>query len=65
MIKRLTLPRNNGIKTGYWSPRNKPELIEALAAYEDTGLSPQEILALKAEHALQVIREVEEHEKED
>ena len=36
-MERLTHPRSSGIKTGYWSPNKKDELIERLAAYEDTG----------------------------
>ena len=42
-MERLTHPRNSGIKTGYWSPNKKDELVERLAAYEDTGLTPEEI----------------------
>lgn len=44
-MDRLTHKRSNGIKTGYWSP----ELIERLAEYENTGLTPQEIYKLKAD----------------
>ena len=44
--ERLTLKRVNGIKHGYWSPAKKDELIERLAAYENTGLSPEEIIDL-------------------
>ena len=32
----------------YWSPATKSQLIERLAAYEDTGLTPDEIRALIA-----------------
>ena len=46
-MNRLTHPRNSGIKTGYWSPNKKEELIERLAAYEDTGLTPEEVEQLK------------------
>ena len=46
-MERLTHPRNSGIKTGYWSPNKKDELVERLAAYEDTGLTPEEIKELK------------------
>lgn len=46
-MNRLTHPRDNGIKTGYWSPNKKDELIEQLAAYEDTGLTPEEVEQLK------------------
>ena len=45
---RLTHKRANGIKTGYWSPNKKEELVQRLAAYEDTGLEPREIQALAA-----------------
>lgn len=48
MMERLTHQRSSGIKTGYWSPNRKDELVERLAAYEDTGLDPQEIYSLKA-----------------
>lgn len=47
-MERLTHSRCSGIKTGYWSSNKKDELVERLAAYEDTGLSPEEIRALKA-----------------
>ena len=40
---RLTHERNNGIKSGYWSPEKKEELVQRLAAYENTGLEPKEI----------------------
>ncbi len=43
---RLTHERNNGIKTGYWSPAKKEELVQRLAAYEDTGLDPEQIREL-------------------
>jgi hypothetical protein len=46
-MERLTHERNNGIKTGYWSPNKKDELVSALAAYEDTGLTPEQIMELK------------------
>lgn len=49
-MERLTHPRNSGIKTGYWSPNKKDELVERLAAYEDTGLTPEEIERLKKQH---------------
>ena len=49
-MERLTHPRCSGIKTGYWSPNKKDELIERLAAYEDTGLTPEEIERLKEQH---------------
>lgn len=46
-MNRLTHQRNSGIKTGYWSPNKKDELVTALAAYEDTGLTPEDIMELK------------------
>lgn len=50
VMERLTHPRNSGIKTGYWSPNKKDELIERLAAYEDTDLTPEKIERLKEQH---------------
>ena len=55
-MKRLTHARSNGIKTGYLSPNKKEELINRMAEYEDTGLTPQEIYSLKASTILKVIR---------
>lgn len=46
-MNRLTHERCNGIKTGYWSPEKKDELVKALAAYENTGLTPDQIQELK------------------
>lgn len=46
-MNRLTHSRSNGIKTGYWSPNKKGELVERLAAYEDTGLSPEDVAELR------------------
>ena len=46
-MERLTHKRANGIKEGYWSPNKKQELVDALAAYEDTGLTPEQIRVLK------------------
>ena len=40
---RLTHKRNNGIKTGFWSLNKKQELVDRLAAYEETGLTPENI----------------------
>lgn len=45
-MERMTHERASGIKTGYWSPNKKGDLVQRLAAYEDTGLEPQEIRAL-------------------
>ena len=46
-MERLTHKRVNGIKEGYWSPKNKQELIDRLAAYENTGLTPEQVQQLK------------------
>lgn len=46
-MTRLTHERVNGIKTGYWSPAKKEELVQRLAAYEDTGLEPEEIMDVR------------------
>lgn len=51
-MNRLTHPRNSGIKTGYWSNSKKDELIEQLAAYEDTGLTPEEVAKMKERYML-------------
>lgn len=42
-MNRLTHKRENGIETGYWSPNKKQELIDRLAEYESTGLSPEQL----------------------
>jgi hypothetical protein len=39
--ERLTHKRANG--QGYWTQRKKEELLMRLAAYENTGLTPEEI----------------------
>ena len=41
-MNRLTHERCGGIKTGYWSPEKKEDLVNALAAYENTGLTPED-----------------------
>lgn len=46
-MNRLTHERSNGIKTGYWSPNKKDELVARLAEYENTGLTPVEIAKLQ------------------
>ena len=46
-MERLTHERANGIKTGYWSPSKKQDLVDRLSEYEDTGLTPDEINALR------------------
>lgn len=45
-MQRLTHERSNGIKTGYWSPEKKEDLVARLAEYENTGLAPDEIESL-------------------
>ena len=34
-LTRLTHKRESGMKSGYWSPNRKEELVERLAEYED------------------------------
>ena len=46
-MERLTAPRCNGIKSGYWSTAKKDDLVQRLGQYEDTGLTPEEIKALE------------------
>ena len=55
-MERLIHPRSSGIKTKYWSPNKKDELVERLTAYEDTDLTPQEIYSLKAGTILKALR---------
>lgn len=45
-MDRLTAPRCNGIKSGYWSTAKKDELVQRLGQYEDTGLTPEEVREL-------------------
>lgn len=42
-MERLTSPRSNGIKEGYWSPERKETIVQRLAQYEDTGCTPEDI----------------------
>ena len=51
-MERLTSPRCNGIKTGYWSRENKEKLVQRLAQYEDTGLTPEQIRELAEKHSI-------------
>lgn len=46
-MERLTAPRCSGIKSGYWSTAKKDELVQRLGQYEDAGLTPEEIRALR------------------
>lgn len=43
-MERLTAQRCNGIKTGYWSPAKKDDLVQRLGPYEDIDLEPAEIV---------------------
>lgn len=63
-MERLTHPRSSGTKTGYWSPNKKDELIERLAAYEDTGLTPEEAEALDSFERSQVGKMLKELNEE-
>lgn len=60
-MERLTHERCNGIKTGYWSPEKKEELVKALAAYENTGLTPDQIQELKERDTAKAPTEVDEY----
>ena len=46
-MERLTHKRVSGIKEGYWSPNKKQELVDRLAAYENTGLTPEQVQQLQ------------------
>lgn len=58
-MKRLTSIRCSGIKSGYWSPHKKDDLVQRLGAYEDTGLTPDEIRSMIREK--QIREEGAEH----
>lgn len=58
-MERMTLERVNGIKTGYWSPKTKEEIVQRLAEYENTGLTPMEIKAWDELGGYTVIGEVQ------
>ena len=62
-MDRLTHKRSNGIKTGYWSPEKKDALVERLAEYENTGLTPQEIYKLKADGFMEILGTIFGEEK--
>ena len=51
-MERLTHERVNGIKTGYWSAATKEALVQKLAAYENTGLTPEDIKSALTEDAV-------------
>lgn len=59
-MERLTHKRANGIKEGYWSPNKKQELVDTLAAYENTGLIPEQIRELKKRNILKPARPISE-----
>jgi hypothetical protein len=46
----MTYNANNGdTRAPHWSPHKRQAILEMLAAYEDTGLTPGEIMKLKGE----------------
>lgn len=53
LLLRLTRRDENG----YWSPERKKDLVRALAAYENTGLTPEEIIDLKERDTAMQIKE--------
>ena len=60
-MERLTHKRANGIKEGYWSPNKKQELVDTLAAYENTGLTPEQIIELKYRNNEEEISETQSY----
>lgn len=60
-MNRLTHERCSGIKTGYWSAAKKEELVQRLAAYENTGMDPEQIEAMKG-HNTALIEQLSEKE---
>lgn len=46
-MERLTHKRVNGIQDGYWSTNKKQELVDRLAAYENTDLDPEQVEHVK------------------
>lgn len=64
-MQRLTHKRSNGIKTGYWSPEKKEDLVARLAEYENTGLAPDEIGSLnefEGSYAQKYLLELAKHQ---
>ena len=51
-MERWTHERVSGIRIGYWSPHKKEDLVQQLAAYEDSGLTPAEVRELAARSEL-------------
>ena len=70
-MERLTHERSNGIKSGYWSPDKKQDLVNRLAEYENTDLTPQQIkdmqfcLREKSRECGELRRELQELKKRD
>ena len=62
-MERLTHKRSNGIKTGYWSPEKKDALVERLASYENTGLTPEEIEQMEKDRFAEVLGTIFGEEK--
>lgn len=62
-MERLTHRRMNGIKEGYWPPNKKQELVDRLAEYEDTGLTPEQIMELKERDTEKSVCHYHEEEK--
>ena len=60
-MNRLTHERCSGIKTGYWTTAKKEELIQRLAAFENTGLEPEQIEVMKG-HNTALIEQLTEKE---
>lgn len=49
-MDRLTKIHSNGLTHSYYSDASKGELIDRLAAYEDTGLMPSEVEFILGEY---------------
>lgn len=70
-MERLTHERSNGIKSGYWSPDKKQDLVNRLAEYENTDLTPQQIkdmqfcLREKSRECADLRRELQELKERD
>lgn len=64
-MERLTYRRFNGIKEGHWSPNKKQELVDALAAYEDTGLTPEQIMELKERDMVILLEDIKDNRKDN
>lgn len=57
LLLRLTRRDENG----YWSPERKKDLVKALAAYENTELTPDQIQELKERDTAKASTEVDEY----